>query len=154
MSSRRRVEAGRRTSTVGRSNRGRGTWHLEQRDVRRLEIQRVVIAPHTSAGGDALDLMRTFGATGARVSVIPALLQVVGSAVELDDVQVVAVLGVRSFSLPRSSRMVKRMFDVLSASLGLALTAPLIAVPALLVKLTSRGPVFFRQERVARRSPL
>jgi exopolysaccharide biosynthesis polyprenyl glycosylphosphotransferase len=118
--------------------------------VRRLEIQRVIIAPHTSGGADTLDLMRTFGATGARVSVIPALLQVVGSAVEFDDVHGVAVLGVRSFSLPRSSRVVKRMFDVLSAFLGLAVAAPLMAVTALLVKLTSRGPVFFRQERVGR----
>jgi len=118
--------------------------------VRRLEIQRVVIAPHMSGGGDTLDLMRTFGATGARVSVIPALLQVVGSAVEFDEVHGVAVLGVRSFSLPRSSRMVKRMFDVLSASIGLAVAAPLMGATALLVKLTSPGPVFFRQERVGR----
>jgi lipopolysaccharide/colanic/teichoic acid biosynthesis glycosyltransferase len=42
------------------------------------------------------------------------------------------------------------MFDVLSAFLGLAVAAPLMAVTALLVKLTSRGPVFFRQERVGR----
>ncbi|HTX09598.1 MAG TPA: sugar transferase [Solirubrobacteraceae bacterium] len=118
--------------------------------VRRLEIQRVIISPHTAAGSDTLDLMRAFGATGARVSVIPALLQVVGSAVEFDDVQGVAVLGVRSFNLPRSSRIVKRMFDVLSASLGLALVAPLMAGTAVVVKLTSRGPIFFRQERVGR----
>jgi exopolysaccharide biosynthesis polyprenyl glycosylphosphotransferase len=118
--------------------------------VRRLEIQRVIIAPHTPAGGETLDLMRAFGATGARVSVIPALLQVVGSAVEFDDVHGVAVLGVRSFSLPRSSRLVKRMFDALAAGLGLAAVAPAMAVTALLVKLTSRGPVFFRQERVGR----
>jgi FlaA1/EpsC-like NDP-sugar epimerase len=39
--------------------------------VRRLEIQRVIVAPHTAAGADTLDLMRAFGATGARVSVIP-----------------------------------------------------------------------------------
>lgn len=118
--------------------------------VRRLKIQRVIVAPHTAAGADTLDLMRAFGATGARVSVIPALLQVVGSAVEFDDVQGVAVLGVRSFSLPRSSKVMKRMFDVGSASLGLAVAAPLMAVTAASVKLTSRGPVFFRQERVGR----
>jgi exopolysaccharide biosynthesis polyprenyl glycosylphosphotransferase len=118
--------------------------------VRRLEIQRVIIAPHTSNGGDMLDLMRTFGAIGVRVSVIPAMLQVVGSAVEFDDVHGVAVLGVRSFSLSRSSRLVKRMFDVLGASIALVLLSPLIGVTGLLVKFTSPGPVFFRQERVGR----
>src|SRR5581483_7973414 len=119
--------------------------------VRHLEIQRVIIAPHTSSGGDMLDLMRTFGAIGVRVSVIPAMLQVVGSAVEFDDVHGVAVLGVRAFSLSRSSRLVKRAFDVIGASVALVLLSPMILVTGLLVKLTSHGPLFFRQERVGRR---
>jgi exopolysaccharide biosynthesis polyprenyl glycosylphosphotransferase len=118
--------------------------------VRRLGIQRVIIAPHTPHGGDGLDLMRTFGAIGVRVTVIPALLQVVGSAVEFDDVHGVAVLGVRSFSLSRSSRWVKRMFDLLGASILLALVSPLMVVTGLLVKLTSPGPMFFHQERIGR----
>ncbi|HET6868344.1 MAG TPA: sugar transferase [Solirubrobacteraceae bacterium] len=118
--------------------------------VRRLEVQRVIIAPHSSSGGDMLDLMRTFGAIGVRVSVIPAMLQVVGSAVEFDDVHGVAVLGVRAFSLSRSSRLVKRMFDVIGASVALVLLSPLIFVTGLLIRLSSPGPVFFRQERVGR----
>jgi exopolysaccharide biosynthesis polyprenyl glycosylphosphotransferase len=118
--------------------------------VRRLKIQRVIIAPHSSGGGDMLDLMRTFGAIGVRVSVIPAMLQVVGSAVEFDDVQGVAVLGVRAFSLSRSSRLVKRLFDVLGASVALVLLAPLLGAIALLVRFSSHGPVFFQQERIGR----
>jgi exopolysaccharide biosynthesis polyprenyl glycosylphosphotransferase len=118
--------------------------------VRRLEIERVIIAPHVSGNDEMLDLIRTFGAIGVRVSVVPALLQVVGSAVEFDDVHGVAVLGVRPLTLPRSSRLVKRGFDVAGATILLTLISPLMIVTALLVKLTSRGPVFFRQERVGR----
>jgi exopolysaccharide biosynthesis polyprenyl glycosylphosphotransferase len=118
--------------------------------VRRLEIERVIIAPHASGNDEMLDLIRTFGAIGVRVSVVPALLQVVGSAVEFDDVHGVAVLGVRSLTLPRSSRLVKRGFDVAGATILLTLISPLMIVTALLVKFTSRGPVFFRQERVGR----
>lgn len=43
--------------------------------------------------------------------------------------------------------LVKRAFDVLGASLGLLLLAPLMAVLAAAVKFTSPGPVFFSQER-------
>lgn len=118
--------------------------------VRRFEIQRVIIAPHTVGGADTLDLMRTFGAVGVRVSVIPALLQVVGSAVEFDDVHGVAMLGVRAFSLTRSSRLIKRAFDVVGALIGLTILAPLMACVGLAIKLDSPGPVFFRQERVGR----
>jgi exopolysaccharide biosynthesis polyprenyl glycosylphosphotransferase len=118
--------------------------------VRRLKIQRVIIAPHASGGGDMLDLMRTFGAIGVRVSLIPAMLQVVGSAVEFDDVHGVAVLGVRTFNLSRSSRLIKRLFDILGATGALVLLSPLLAAIAVVVKLSSPGPIFFRQERVGR----
>jgi exopolysaccharide biosynthesis polyprenyl glycosylphosphotransferase len=118
--------------------------------VRRLKIERVIIAPHTTGGSDMLDLMRTFGAIGVRVSLIPAMLQVVGSAVEFDDVQGVAVLGVRSFHLSRSSRLVKRVFDLVGATVALALLSPVMLVVAVLVEVTSPGPIFFRQERVGR----
>jgi exopolysaccharide biosynthesis polyprenyl glycosylphosphotransferase len=48
----------------------------------------------------------------------------------------------------RARQRFKRFLDVVLASLGLAVSLPLMAVVALLVKLESRGPVFFRQERV------
>ena len=44
----------------------------------------------------------------------------------------------------------KRALDIAIAAFALALLAPLIAIVALLVKLESRGPVFFRQTRVGR----
>jgi exopolysaccharide biosynthesis polyprenyl glycosylphosphotransferase len=42
----------------------------------------------------------------------------------------------------------KRAFDLLSSFVALALLAPLLIVVAALIKLTSRGPIFFKQERV------
>jgi lipopolysaccharide/colanic/teichoic acid biosynthesis glycosyltransferase len=46
--------------------------------------------------------------------------------------------------------MAKRLFDLLGASLALLLLAPLMLAIAALIKLDSRGPVFFRQQRVGR----
>jgi lipopolysaccharide/colanic/teichoic acid biosynthesis glycosyltransferase len=46
--------------------------------------------------------------------------------------------------------MTKRLFDLLCASFGLLLLSPLFLALALWVKLDSRGPVFFRQQRVGR----
>ena len=43
---------------------------------------------------------------------------------------------------------VKRVFDIVCATLLLVLAAPIMAVTALLIKLESAGPVFYRQERV------
>jgi lipopolysaccharide/colanic/teichoic acid biosynthesis glycosyltransferase len=44
--------------------------------------------------------------------------------------------------------MIKRLFDLLTSSIGLLLLSPLLLVIALAIKLESRGSVFFRQERV------
>jgi lipopolysaccharide/colanic/teichoic acid biosynthesis glycosyltransferase len=46
--------------------------------------------------------------------------------------------------------MAKRLFDWVLSSLGLLVLSPLLLAIALLVKLDSPGPVFFRQERVGR----
>jgi lipopolysaccharide/colanic/teichoic acid biosynthesis glycosyltransferase len=46
--------------------------------------------------------------------------------------------------------MIKRLFDLLAAAVALALLSPVLLVVALLVWATSRGPVFFRQERIGR----
>jgi exopolysaccharide biosynthesis polyprenyl glycosylphosphotransferase len=113
-----------------------------------LDVHRAIIAPGRTETGEMLDLVRTLKAVGVRVSVLPRVLEVVGSSVEFDDLHGVTVMGVRRFELTRSSTAVKRAFDILGASVGLVAVAPLMALIALAIKLDSRGPVFFMQLRV------
>ncbi|MGH2852761.1 MAG: exopolysaccharide biosynthesis polyprenyl glycosylphosphotransferase [Solirubrobacteraceae bacterium] len=115
-----------------------------------LNVHRAIVAPSSADGGEMLDLVRTLKAVGVRVSVLPRLLEVVGSSVEFDDLHGVTLMGVRRFEMTRSSAVVKRAFDLLGASLGLLAVAPLFAVIAVAIKLDSRGPLFFRQLRIGR----
>ncbi len=115
------------------------------------KIDRALIAP---GRGDpvhqVLRVIRLSKRLGCRVTVLPRQLEVVGAAVEFDDVEGATLLGVRRHGLTRSSRLVKRCFDLVGASLGLLILSPLMALIALAIKLNSRGPVFFRQMRVGR----
>ena len=54
-----------------------------------------------------------------RVSLLPRLFEVVGSSVEFDDLDGLTMLGVRRFGLTRSSRSLKRAFDLVGSTLGL-----------------------------------
>ena len=117
---------------------------------RELDVHRAIVAPQSADGGETLDLVRTLKAVGVRVSVLPRLLEVVGSSVEFDDLHGVTVMGIRRFDLTRSSAAVKRAFDLLGASLGLLLALPLLVASAVAIKLDSGGPVFFHQLRVGR----
>jgi exopolysaccharide biosynthesis polyprenyl glycosylphosphotransferase len=114
-----------------------------------LHVHRIIIAP-TSTAQSVGDLVRAAKAVGVRVSVLPRLFEVVGSAVEFDDVNGMPMLGVRPFGLPRSSRLIKRAFDLMATVLGMLLVGPLMALIALAIRLDSPGPVFFRQVRVGR----
>jgi len=117
---------------------------------RTLDVHRAIVAPDSADAGEMLDLMRTLKAVGVRVSVLPRLLEVVGSSVEFDDLHGVTLMGVRRFELTRSSAALKRAFDLLGASIMLVATTPLMVLIAIAIKLDSPGPVFFRQQRVGR----
>jgi exopolysaccharide biosynthesis polyprenyl glycosylphosphotransferase len=118
-----------------------------------LDVHRAIIAPGWAEGADsreALNLVRTLKAVGVRVSLLPRMLEVVGSSVEFDDLHGVTLMGVRRFDLTRSSASVKRSFDLVGASLGLLAISPLMLAVAMAIKLDGRGPVLFRQLRVGR----
>ena len=59
-----------------------------------------------------LDTIRRVKSLGVHVSVLPRMLEVLGSSVEFDQVDGMPVLGVRRFGLTKSSTHVKRLFDV------------------------------------------
>jgi exopolysaccharide biosynthesis polyprenyl glycosylphosphotransferase len=110
-----------------------------------------VIVSHGDIDESGLEeLLRRCRALSLKVSVLPQLSDVLGPAVEIDDVEGVTVLGLNPPWLPRSSRALKRALDLLLAGALVILTAPLMALIALAIKLDSRGPVFFRQRRVGK----
>lgn len=113
-------------------------------------VHRVIIEPTDSSPELTLDFVREAKATGARVSVLPRILEVVGTAIEPDDIDGITLLGIRRFGLSRSSRFVKRSFDLMVAGVMMIAVAPLMAVIAVLIKCDSLGAVFYRAPRVGR----
>ena len=85
---------------------------------------------------------------GIKVSVLPRLLEVVGSSSSFDDVEGIWLLGVRPYGLSKSSQLLKRAMDLAGATAALIVLFPLMLMLALAVKLSSRGPVFFTQQRI------
>jgi exopolysaccharide biosynthesis polyprenyl glycosylphosphotransferase len=120
------------------------------RVVEELHVHRVVIEPSDPHPQATLDFVREAKGTGARVSLLPRILEVVGSSIEVDDVHGLTLLGVRRYGLSRSSAVVKRCLDVVVAACVLIVSAPLLAVLAVLIRLESRGPAIYRQTRIGR----
>jgi exopolysaccharide biosynthesis polyprenyl glycosylphosphotransferase len=114
-------------------------------------IERVIFAPDGLEQEQVLELIRLIKALGVKLSVLPRLLEVVGSASTFDELQGMSLLGVRPYGLSRSSRQLKRAMDVTVSALALLLLSPLLLLIAMAVKVDSDGPALFRQNRIGRK---
>jgi len=115
-------------------------------------IERVLILSPTVSPDEVSELIRRLRDLDVRIGVLPHVLDVLGPSVEVDDVEGITVFGVSQPRLTRSSRLLKRGMDLTLATLLLALfLLPMLCI-ALAVRLTSRGPVFYRQRRIGRES--
>jgi len=131
--------------------------HLEQvgtidqlpRLLHQLNPRLVLACPSDEAPSrEVSDLFRTCDRLGIAIQYFPSFLQVhhmqVGMTWNHDRIG----LALRTHYNRSISRLAKRSMDFLGASIGLLLLLPVFLACALAVKLTSRGPVFYRQTRV------
>jgi hypothetical protein len=132
-----------------------GTPHLG--DLDRFEdiclehgIERVVIAFSSLSHEALLDVIRISKRLHMKITVVPRLFEVIGHAVEIDQLEGMTLMGLRGFSRTRSSLLLKRAIDVAGAGGGLIVLSPLLLAVALAVRITSRGPVLFQQYRIGR----
>jgi exopolysaccharide biosynthesis polyprenyl glycosylphosphotransferase len=87
---------------------------------------------------------------GKRVHIVPGLFDGTLFRQSLDDFAGVPVLSVGGHAVDPIEASVKRFVDLLGASVLLIVLGPIILLTALLVKLSSRGPILFSQERLGK----
>ena len=114
------------------------------------DVHRVIVAGDANEHQRVLEAIQSAKALGVRVSVLPRMFEVVGSSVAFDNLDGLTILGVRRFGLSPASRALKRSFDVVGSTLGIVFLSPLLLAIAIAVKVTSKGPILFRQTRVGR----
>ena len=112
------------------------------------DIDRVIIAFSRERHEQLLEVVRALRWRDIQIDVVPRLFEVVSPNVGIHNVEGLPLLGLPATRIPRSSRFLKRCFDLIGASILLAATAPLMAMIAFLIRRDSPGPVFFRQTRV------
>ena len=115
-------------------------------------VDRVLVAFSRAGHEELLACIRTCRDQGVSVDVVPRLFELLDGGRKLDQIGGMPLLSLDTPSFSRVSRAAKRGLDVTAAGAGLILLSPLFALLAALIKLESPGPVFFKQERMGRRS--
>jgi sugar transferase (PEP-CTERM system associated) len=115
----------------------------------RLGASEVVLALEERRNALPLSDLLRIKTTGVHVNEISTFLERETGRVDLDSVNPSWLIFSDGFSAGRRlSSIAKRLFDILASSILLLLTGPVILIAAILVKLDSKGPAFYRQQRV------
>jgi len=127
----------------------RSAIHDLIRFVENLGVSEVVLALEERRNSLPLKDLLRIKTAGVHVNDFSSFLERETGRVDLDTLNPSWLIFSDGFSSGRMiSSIVKRAFDIAASSLLLVLTVPLMILFALLVKLDSRGPAFFRQTRV------
>ena len=123
--------------------------HAEIADlVLTYDVERVIVAFSNDRVDETLDLVRKLKKLDVQVDIVPRLFEVVGPHVAVHNLEGIPLVALPTAKRFPASRMIKRFTDVVGASIGLLLTAPLLAYFAWRIRQDSPGPVFFRQTRL------
>jgi exopolysaccharide biosynthesis polyprenyl glycosylphosphotransferase len=85
-----------------------------------------------------------------RARIVPDLFQMTLSRMSITEMRGIPVIGVKHVRISALVRLLKRGVDIVFSLLVLGITAPLMALIVLAIKLDSPGPVLFRQARVGK----
>ena len=112
-------------------------------------IDEVIIALPNSQHETIKSSIETCDFHAKRVRMIPDLYLYASSNIQINTIGLLPVINLRSLPLDKwENKLLKRFFDIcFSAAFFILLGWWIIPLVALIIKLTSRGPVFFKQER-------
>jgi len=127
-----------------------GSLHDLHRVIAEHDVTRVIVAFSKARHPQFLNVVRTCADMNVTVNIVPRLFEVVSSRAGVDDIEGIPLLDVGHVELSRFNMFVKRVFDLMVAGVITLLVSPVLIAVAVLIKLDSPGPVFFRQERMGR----
>jgi Undecaprenyl-phosphate glucose phosphotransferase len=113
---------------------------------RQVDVVFLCLPPNVE--GEAERLMKILSTTTAEVKIIPSIYEFITLRAEAEIFGGLPIITLQGSPLYGWNLFLKRWFDIAGALVALGLTLPLIGLIALLIKMTSFGPVLYRQRRV------
>ena len=125
-----------------------GNYKQLQEIVERENIDKVVVALSDCRGKLPMEALLACKLQGVEVEEGATFYEQVCSKIMLENLRPSWLVFSQDFSISQHLCFLKRLVDILLSVLGLILAAPLMIVVAMLIKIDSQGPVFYRQQRV------
>ena len=114
----------------------------------RTKPDAILMAPHPEGIQATTDLIASLYPVGTAIFITPDLYQLLTSRTRVTDVAGEPLIDITNSRLSPATTNIKRLSDIVGSSLALAVLSPVFAAIALAVKIDSKGPVFYKQERI------
>ena len=115
-----------------------------------IEVDRLIVAVPELDEATLARVVSACRATGVKLSVLPPMRAMLGTAVQLSHIAEMPVIEYGTWNTTWSTLALKRGMDIAVSAVGIVLTAPLLVIIAVLIRLDSRGPALFKQLRAGR----
>jgi len=118
--------------------------------IQHYNIEEVIIAIETSEHNRLREILNVLFDFGNQflVKIIPDMYDIMLGTVKMNHVYGAVLIEIRQDLMPKWQRLLKRLIDMSVSMVMLVLLSPLYAYVALRVRLSSPGPIIFRQERI------
>lgn len=120
------------------------------RILREYDVEEVIIAIETSEHNklkNILDLLFDY-ANQILVKIIPDMYDILLGTVKMNHVYGAILIEIRQDLMPHWQKIVKRLMDILASVIALVILSPVILYCVIRVRLSSKGPIMYRQERI------
>lgn len=114
------------------------------------DIEEVIIAIERSETETVDRLLAMLESTNVTVKIIPLMQELVFGAVKQEGIWHASLIQVTPEPMPTWQQVAKRLFDIVVSILVIVLLSPVYIFTAIMVKCSSPGPVFYKQERIGR----
>src|SRR5437868_6814319 len=118
--------------------------------VRARSVDRVVVSLADARGKLPMDKLLEMKLDGLRFDHLTSVYEEYTGKIAVENLRPSWLIFSAGFRKTRQLLLIKRLVDVVAAAVGLVLSAPIVFVLAMIVKLTSPGPAFYSQRRVGR----
>lgn len=118
--------------------------------IRKYHIDEIVLTDISLSKTKTLEIIQICSDTKTTFKYIPDTFSLMTFNVTSGLLGSIPVMELKSIPLDGWGRIVKRLIDILFSAVMLIVTSPVMLVVAILEKLTSPGPIFFKHERVGR----
>lgn len=142
-----------RTNRKPKRVSGRVVGNLSQIDIiiKKYDIQNVIIALENEEDNFVFDIINNLiKYQNVEVSILPRQLEIITGRIVLNDIDSVPLISLSNLSMPAWQRSVKRFFDVTISTFALIILSPYFIYVAIRIKLNSKGPILYQQERIGK----